>query len=304
MSELTNVVQIGLTTEDVKDAIRRHHPASRDGSYVGQWVCIEEWCGIDLLALNAWQNADVVGYEVKVSRGDMRSELLEPAKRHEAVSRCTQFYIATPAGMLKPEEIAFEEPDWSFEDFERAPCPGVPVIDRSSRRRWERSLGGRCVNPRHDHRGKPRKRSFVPRDLPKGFLVRVPMPVVLDMRGYGGVYVDDVCVPRDHEYEQAVEHQGYRLVTCPTCGGRGCSELSRVEREAPTLWVPKDVGLVEVDARGITVVKRAPRNKTPKPIVGALFHDRLSPEDSNRLMRHSLNEFARWISNRPDARHR
>lgn len=299
------VVKIGLDANDVFEALYRHHPAARDGSYVGQWTVIREWCGIDLLALNAWQPADVIGYEVKTSRGDMRSELLEPTKRMEAVSRCTQFYFAVPAGMLRPEEIVFQEPDWSLEDFVRAPCPGVSVIDRPSRRRWERSLGGRCVNPRHDHRGKSRRRAFVSRDLPKGFLVRVPMPVVLDMRGYGGVYVDGEKISGPLDYEQAIEQQGYKMVTCPTCGGKGCSDLSKVEREAPVLWVPKDVGLVEIDARGITIVKRAPKNKTPKPIVGDVERLRgtLDEETMNRIQRHALNDFARWVSNRPDPRH-
>jgi hypothetical protein len=79
----------------------------------GQWVCIEEWREVDLLALSAWSDAAVIGYEVKVSRSDLRQELLRPRKRTEAVAMCTEFYFAVPKGLLKADELAYEEPEWS-----------------------------------------------------------------------------------------------------------------------------------------------------------------------------------------------
>ena len=299
-----NVVEIGWTAVQIKDALRRHHPGERQGSFVGRWTCIEEWCGIDLLALDAWQSADVIGYEVKVSRSDYRAELLEPTKRMEAVSRCTQFYFAVPKGLLKPEEVAFEEPDWSLEDFERVRCPGVPELACPGRRNSIERVGGQCYNPRVNHRGKSRGSRLISKKWPRGYSVKLPVPVVLNMGGYGGVYFEGEKIHGSFDIEQAIEHQGYQRVPCPTCGGRGYVERSRVEQDAPQLWVPKDVGLVEVDARGITVVKSAPKNKTPKSIVGEVIHpERLDPSVVNRSNRQAINDLVRWVSNRPDSRH-
>lgn len=110
------------TAADIKDALRRRHPGETNGSMTGQWTCIEEWLGIDLLALNSWADADVIGYEVKVSRGDLRRELLNPTKRAPAIERTTEFYFAMPANMLSQEELAFQEPAWAPVDFERPRC--------------------------------------------------------------------------------------------------------------------------------------------------------------------------------------
>lgn len=82
-------------------------------------------------------------------------------------------------------------------------------------------------------------------------------------------------------------YRNYVQYKCETCNGKGYLQKSRVELEAPTLWVPRDVGLVVVDGRGCTVVKRSPVRREV-PAVG------------NR----ELNQIVRWISARPDPRHR
>jgi hypothetical protein len=76
---------------------------------------------------------------------------------------------------------------------------------------------------------------------------------------------------------------------CPVCGGDGHLGLSRVEREAPTLWVPADVGLIEVDGNGCRITRRSPRRTNPKPIAVSRKH---------------INDLVRWVSHRPDLRHR
>lgn len=78
----------------------------------------------------------------------------------------------------------------------------------------------------------------------------------------------------------------YVWVTCETCGGKGHLGKSRVEREAPTLWVPADVGLVTVGPRGCHVAKLSPLRKPE-----------LAMSDMN------LADLVRWVSMRPDARH-
>lgn len=299
MADLT----VWPNSEALKNALRRRHPADRQDSYVGQWTCLSEWCRIDLVALDAWAGARVVGYEVKVSRADLRTELLHPAKRMEQVARCTEFYIAVPEGLLRPDELAFEEPEWAFDDFAREPCPGVPEVkdpnDHSGRRvLW----GGRCSNPRVKSHGGRRRSRYVPKDAPKGYLVKMPVPVVLTPGMTGGTYVGDVCVPGRYAVESALDVYGYRHVTCPTCLGSGYSRPSLVEREWPTLWVPRDVGLIEVDHRGRTeVVKPAARRKHPiRSIAGFDLSD--DPIINDR-QRQGVADIVRWASNRPDPRH-
>lgn len=74
---------------------------------------------------------------------------------------------------------------------------------------------------------------------------------------------------------------------CTNCGGRGWTARSLVEREWPTLWVPRDVGLIEVDGRGCRVTRRSPVRKDV-PGIDAGFH---------------LADLIRWVSVRPDPRH-
>ncbi len=269
-----------MTAEDVKAALRGRHPSdSNTGGMVGQWTCIEEWRNIDLLALNAWQKGDVIGYEVKVSRSDMRHELLRPAKRALAVAMTTEFYFAVPAGLLTAEEIAFEEPEWEPADFQRTDCPGVPEFGglrhgRGTRQRW----GGHCYRDRY---GENKGRSCVP----------APIPEVVVIPAWEG--------PRDGEDERtaAIRYADSRRrhrddearVPCWACGGKGYLERSRVEREAPTLWVPRDVGLVVCGRNGTRVVKASPKRKDPAPIAAT---------------RQQINDLVRWVSHRPDRRHR
>lgn len=266
-----------MTAEEVKTILRRHHPGEYAGGMVGQWTCIEEWLGIDVLALNAWSKADVIGYEVKVSRGDLRRELLKPHKRRRALEVTTRFFLAVPEGLLTDEEIAYGEPEWEPEDFDRALCPGVPPFGPlKPRTDWgRRPYGGLC---RKAERG-DRLRT-----------VPVPAPDV--------VVAPEWMMQREHElpevFDQRVikEHyyfRGTQRAVCWTCEGRGYLEKSRVEREAPMCWVPRDVGLVVVNSRGVFEVKRSPIRAKPKPIASS---------------RKQLNDLVRWVSHRPDPRHR
>jgi hypothetical protein len=227
-----------MTAAFVRAALRRRHPATaRMGGRMipGPWTCIEEYRGIDLLALaaNASPSSGAsrsaryprVGYEVKVSRSDFRHELLHPGKRAAAVAFCNEFYLATPKGLLSAEEVAFSPPDWLDDplSFQRPVCPN----------------GCRTL-------GRKRKTHFV--------------------------WVADSF---SHEI-------------CPVCKGKGSLERSRVEREAPTLWVPRELGLVEIDGRGCRVRKAAPVRTN----VGELA-----------LSAFDLGTLVRWVSARPDPRH-
>lgn len=267
------------TAEDIKAALRRRHPGDTHGSMPGQWTCIEEWLNIDLLALNAWQKADVIGYEVKVSRSDLRRELLRPHKRADALARTTEFYLAVPAGLLSAAEIAYDEPEWEPEDFARVECDGVPEFGPSRPRynNERKRYGGRCAQYSRSHHGHKRT---------------VPAPLA-DV-----IVLPDWMKPREGESEDVfltravADHRSDYNATyavCWACNGRGYLEKSRVEREAPTCWVPRDLGLIAVNARGCRVVKASPKRKEVKPIAGT---------------RKQLNDLVRWVSHRPDPRHR
>jgi len=256
-----------VTAEDVKRALYGRHPASHpDGGMPGEWTCLEEWKGIDFMAFSAWRANLRIGYEVKVSRGDMRSELLRPDKRADAVSLCHLFYFAVPKGLLTSEERLWPEPKWQDGDFDRTLCPGIPPFGRLTYRAGRKigRYGGLCFR----YRGQRERLNTV----------EVPKPGVVVLPEWER---DADRVSRYYFDEQLSER-----VTCPTCGGKGYVQRSRVERVAPTLWVPSDVGLLEVDGRGCRVVRKAPRRQ-PRSL-------------SDR----EISDVVRWSSVRGDWRHR
>lgn len=228
---------LGMDARTVKNKLYARHPGS-GGQMPGPWTVIEEFRCIDLLAFSAWSSASDyarVGYEVKVSRADLRAELLNPHKRARNVEWCNEFYFAVPAGLLRPDEIEWDEPEWAPEDWVGERCPG-----------WQ---GRQCAS------GWPKRR--------KTYFIEVPKPVTSEW-----------------------SWERHEKVVCPTCKGKGVVAASRVEREAPTCWIPRDVGLVVVTGRGTKLVKRSPlRSEVPT------------------LESPQLGQLVRWISMRPDPRH-
>lgn len=271
---MSNQVKIGFDSSDVIDALRRHHPAYNGPSGM-QWVTLTEWCRIDLLALECWYQARAIGYEVKVSRGNMRSELLDPSKRTEAVRRTTHFYFAVPAGLLTADEIAFEEPDdWTFEDFDRP----------------------RCTNPDCQAKGRIGGRGFMRRRVSS----RSSSLKGSDSEG-ASIYLGSGRESGRHPNGASYTITYKRMACCVLCQGYGTTAKSRVELEAPTLWIPRDCGLVEVDARGIRVVKLAPARKAPKLVDGREASDN---ETTNRLARQGVAQLVRHASAYQDPRHK
>lgn len=262
-----------MTAEEVKDGLRGRHPAF-DQIGLGPWTTLEEFANIDLLAFSAWtsKKPPIVGYEVKISRSDYRRELLNPSKRAYAVEGCWQFYMATPKGLLTKEEKGYVEPE-HFEDgsaFVRESCPARCYRSKSN---WhlEQRISDREISRRRKTGGEE------------------VVPVVMG---------DEVCILRArHDMEKGtvvipagqpswvVGGQGFRWVVCATCGGRGYLQKSVVEQEAPTLWIPADVGLVEVGDDGkCRTVRKAPVSQPTRE---------LGP----------IGRLVRWSSFRPDPRH-
>lgn len=273
-------VQIGLSADDVKDALRKRHPAyEMEYAGIGRWTCLEEWHNIDLLALDAWSEGQVVGYEVKVSRSDMRSELLNPSKRAEAVAMCTRFYFAVPAGLLKPEEREFVEPEWEPSDFVRP----------------------RCTNDACSAKGRLNDRGFM-RHYPKARGSSLRGKDIEGVTVFIGYHTDSGTKEDGSTYS----YQAIINACCMVCKGYGTTAKSRVELEAPMLWIPKDVGLIVVGPGGCSVLREAPQRKVTEPIIKWPYRNgpsRLSPEDASRLNRSAISQLVRWTSARPDPRH-
>lgn len=291
-----------MTSDDIKAALRKRHPAYEPGYVgVGRWVTLEEWSNIDLLALDAWQTADVIGYEVKVSRADMRTELLRPQKRAVAVGMCTRFYFAVPAGLLSEAERDWVEPDWEPEDWKRARCSGVPPWGPPLR--WPRHghhpprYGGQCQG----RRAKGRSHKIV-----GPYTIEVPVPTIFTPRIKPEHFatISRFVEAVDRDLHHRVEVEGNMRIPCPECNGKGYTGRSRVEVESPTLWIPKDVGLVSVGPNGCSVIREAPKNKTPELIVHLTSHPRLTEERRGQLQRQAIAQLVRWTSVRPDPRHR
>jgi hypothetical protein len=246
-----------MTAAELKAALYGHHPAGVT-PMPGPWTCIEEYRGIDFLAVSCWSSVGQyrrIGYEVKISRSDLRRDVLKPSKRARAVAWCNEFYFAVPAGLLKPDELAYVEPEWAPEDFLRTPC-------RYSRHGALRPDWN--ADPGECRRGKRMGKLIGP-------------------------------IPRPWQYatldESALKHwlvYGREKVdyVCDACHGKGHEGKSRVELEAPTVWIPNDVGLVTIDGRGVTVVRKSPvRLEVPA------------------VDQHELGQLLRWVSIRPDPRH-
>lgn len=61
----------------------------------------------DAIAMSLWpsRGLHLHGFEIKVSRSDLKRELAEPAKAEDIARFCHFWWIVAPAGMATPEEI-------------------------------------------------------------------------------------------------------------------------------------------------------------------------------------------------------
>lgn len=272
-----------MTAREVKDALRRRHPAVAEYGGPGPWTTLEEWANIDLLAFSAWSSKKppIVGYEVKVSRSDYRRELLKPEKRTAAVAGCWQFWFAVPKGLLTKEEKAYVEPEhFRGQAFVRDSCPERCSKIKGQERRYLLSADAR------------RSMQLVTEATAKlsGSWWTIPSAygdAASSLRGHGWgdkkVEVRGEYNPDDDHYNAGGPVQEWRA--CTSCDGRGYTRKSVVEEEAPTLWVPNDVGLIEVHPNGrCHVVRKAPLEEPTHPIG-------------------DLCQLVRWVSFRPDPRH-
>jgi hypothetical protein len=105
--------QRSITSGDVKARLRERY-ALKDG-----WITMDEVtppkCDrrFDMLAIMGWQSRghEVMGFEVKVSRGDWLAELKDPAKAEPLVRLCSRWWIAAPPDVVRVDELP---PSWGL----------------------------------------------------------------------------------------------------------------------------------------------------------------------------------------------
>jgi len=235
-----------------------------------------------LLALSAWSSKGppIVGYEVKVSRSDYRREILNPNKRALAVSMCHAFYFAVPAKLLTAEEKAYIEPEhFKGEAFVRGKCPERCSKISAQERKW--LLGPHRHGGMQQVREESAKLSGNWRRIPEAY---GDLACTIKANGWGESKLEehDEFVPLERRAAAGGPVQEW--VVCSTCDGRGYMRKSVVEEEAPTLWIPSDVGLVEIKGGRCFVVRKAPVEEPTSPLG-------------------DYGSLVRWASFRPDPRH-
>ncbi len=82
----------------------------------------------DAVALNLYPSEGLErrAIEIKVSRGDLNSELKDPDKAHAIARFCNSFYLATPKGLTKGAAIP---PAWGV--LEVSPSGGVRIAKKA-----------------------------------------------------------------------------------------------------------------------------------------------------------------------------
>lgn len=103
------------TATDIRNALRLRFPSN---SHALLWE-VAETTGAgasrfaDAVAFGLWPSHGfmVDGIEIKVSRGDFAKEMAQPEKSHAVMRYCHRWWLATPKGLVKPEELP---PGWGL----------------------------------------------------------------------------------------------------------------------------------------------------------------------------------------------
>jgi len=95
-----------VTAADLRAAIEKVHPAP-------EWACLFEVANqtgvgdgyryADAIAMCLWPSRGLVirGFEIKVSRADLRRESNDPAKAESIAKYCDEWWIVTPPGLVQ-----------------------------------------------------------------------------------------------------------------------------------------------------------------------------------------------------------
>lgn len=98
------------TEGDIVKALQKHHEGS-EWAFLAQ---VRNQTGYDrnvrtadAIAFSLWPSRGIyaTGYEVKVSKQDLKKELAQPEKAEEIARFCKCWFVATPEGLCKPEDL-------------------------------------------------------------------------------------------------------------------------------------------------------------------------------------------------------
>lgn len=100
---------VNPTSSDLMAALAKRYP-------VGQFALLEQvangtgsranrWC--DAIAMSLWpsRGLDLIGFELKVYRGDWLRELRQPEKAEAIAPYCDRWFVVAPAGLILPGEV-------------------------------------------------------------------------------------------------------------------------------------------------------------------------------------------------------
>lgn len=142
---------MSITAPAIIGLLRCRHP-------VPEWAVFEEledvvgfgWRRMDLFAVNCWRSKGyrAVAYEVKVSRADFKREMEHPDKRAICEKVAHDCYFATPAGLIKPEELPV---GWGLMEVNGSAMKIVRVAPQRPTVEWPMpfmlAIARRCSDP-------------------------------------------------------------------------------------------------------------------------------------------------------------
>lgn len=122
-----------MKSSQIFDAIAAAHTAPEWATFseVGDATGVRASRRADALAMNLWpsRGLEIRGFEIKVSRSDLKRELDDPSKA-EAIGRfCNTWCLATPVGLVRAEDMIpvtwglFEVAENGKGSFKRLPTP-------------------------------------------------------------------------------------------------------------------------------------------------------------------------------------
>ena len=171
----------------VYDAIVAAHPAP-------EWAVISEVSDAtggrasrraDALAMNLWpsRGLEIRGFEIKVSRSDLKRELVDPSKADAVGAFCHTWALATPVGLVRAEDNA-------------PACWGLFEVDEKGAGVWKRQPTMR-----------PADEVKAPSRLFTAAIARAAQAEINTMRTGGGwVRRGDIQAKLDKEYQRGIDH--------------------------------------------------------------------------------------------------